>query len=78
MKNKSKKLVKWSKIITQKPKTIENLNIIDVKSVTTEHPKTSYKLSKTARKAKKVSQVGSAGKNYASPLYSEMKKVIFF
>ena len=25
-----------------------------------------------------MSQVGSAGKNYANPLYSEMKKVIFF
>ena len=39
--------VKQSEIITYQPKTLENPNIVDVKSVITEHPKTSHKLSKT-------------------------------
>ena len=38
-KNKNKKLIKRSKIITQQPKLLEKLNIIDIKSVTIEHPK---------------------------------------
>ena len=63
-------MVKRSKIITQKPKAIENPNIFDMKSVTIEYLKTSRKLSKTIRQAKKVFQVGGAGKNYNSPLYS--------
>ena len=71
MKNKNKKLVKRSKIITQKWKAMENLNIFDTKSVIIEHPKTSRKLSKTISQAKKIFQVGGAGKNYNSPLYSE-------
>ena len=57
LRNKNKKLVKRPKIITQQPNTIENPNIIDIKSVTIEHPKTSCKLSKTIRQAKKFSQV---------------------
>ena len=61
-------MVKRSKVITQQPKAIENPNIIDVKSVATKHPKTSYKLSKTTRQAKKVSQVRGAGKSSSSPL----------
>ena len=64
-------MVKRSKIITQKPKAIENPNIFDMKSVTIEYLKTSRKLSKTIRQAKKVFQVGGAGKNYNSPLYSD-------
>ena len=63
-------MVKRSKIITQKPKAIENPNIFDMKSVTIEYLKTSRKLSKTIRQAKKVFQAGGAGKNYNSPLYS--------
>ena len=39
LKNKNKKAVKWSKLITQQPKTLESPNIIDIKSVTIEHPK---------------------------------------
>lgn len=39
LKNKNKKLVKQPKIITQQPKTTENSNIIDVKSVAIEHSK---------------------------------------
>ena len=57
MKNKTKKMVKRSKIITQKPKAIENPNIFDMKSVTIEYLKTSRKLSKTLRQAKKFFQV---------------------
>ena len=72
MKNKTKKLVKRSKIITQKPKVIENPNTFLHKSVTTEYPKTSRKLSKTIRQANNVSQVGGADKNYNSSLYSEI------
>ena len=68
LKSKSKKLGKRSKIITQQPKTIKNPNI-DIKWVTVEYPKT-CKLSKT----KKVLQVGGAGNNYTSLLYSEITK----
>ena len=66
--------MKQSNIITQQPKTLENPNIIDIKSVTIEHPKTSNKLSKTIRQAEKVSQVGGAGKNCSSSVYSEPTK----
>ena len=44
------------------------------KSVTIEHAKTSRILSNTIRQAKKASQVGSAGKNSTSPLYSKTTK----
>ena len=49
---------------------IENPNIIDIKSLTTEHPKTSYQLSKTIRQTKKV----GAGKNSTSLLDGETAK----
>ena len=79
MKNRNNKLVKRSKIIiTQQPETIEKQNIIDIKSVTIEHPKTSCKLSKINRQAKKVSQLGDAGRNLTSCLYSETAKTEFF
>ena len=48
-------------------KTLENPNIADVKPIITEHAKTSQKLSKTIKQAKKV------GSN--SHLYSDTKKV---
>ena len=35
------------------PKTFENSNIVDIKSVIAEHPKIFYKLSKTKDKLKK-------------------------
>ena len=41
------KSVKQSEIITYQPNTFD---IVDKKSVTTEHPKTSHKLSKTLNK----------------------------
>ena len=62
-----------SKIITQQPKTLENPDIIDIKSVTIQHPKTSYELSKTIRQAKMISQLAS-GKNFNKPLYSKIIK----
>ena len=36
-------MVNQLKIITQQPKTIQNLNVTDIKSITAEHPKTSRK-----------------------------------
>ena len=75
---KNTKLVKWWKIIAQQPKAFENANIVNIKSVTIEHPKTSCKLSKTIKQAEKISQVSVAGKNSDSPLYSETEKKNFF
>ena len=63
---KNQKSVKQSEIITYQPKTFQNPNIVDIKSVITEHAKTSHKLSKTIRKAEKVSSNSS--------LYSDTKK----
>ena len=48
------------------PKTFENPNSVDIKSVITDHPKTSQKLSKTTGKGEKV------GSN--SSLYKDRKK----
>ena len=50
---KNRKSVKQSEITTYKPKTLQILSIVDIKSVITEHPKTSHKLSKTIRKSEK-------------------------
>ena len=49
LKNKNKKLIKRLKLITRQSKNIENSCIIDIISVTIEHPKTFHKLSKTIR-----------------------------
>ena len=46
---------KQSKIITYHPENFENPNIVDIKSVFTEHLKTSHKLSQAIRQAEKVS-----------------------
>ena len=56
--------------MTYQPKTFENSNIVDTKSVITEHPKTSHKLSKTIRQAEKVGSNNS--------LYSDTKKAKVF
>ena len=48
--------MKRSKIITQQLKSLESPNVIDIKAVTTKHPKLSHKLSKTIRQGKKISQ----------------------
>ena len=73
-KKKKKKSVKQSKIITLQPKTIENPNIIYIKSGIIKHNPYNCTYSKTTRQAKIVSQVSGAGKNSMSPLYSETKK----
>ena len=41
-------------IITYQPKTFESSKIVDIKPVTTEHPKTSYSIYKIIRKDGKV------------------------
>ena len=43
---KNTKSVKQSQVFTYRPKTFENPNIVDIKLVITEHPKTSNKLCK--------------------------------
>ena len=69
IRNEITKSVKQSKIITQQQKVFENPNILYIKSVITEHTKTSHKLSKTIRQIEKISQVGSN-----SSLYSDTRK----
>ena len=66
IRKKSEKSVKQSEIITYQSKTFENPNIVYVKSVITEHPKTLPKLFKTIRQAEKA---GSS-----NPLCSDRKK----
>ena len=70
IKKKNRKSVKQSEIIAYQPKTFENSNIVNIKSVITEHPKTSHKLSKTMRQAEKV--------NSNSSFYSATKRVKVF
>ena len=53
IRKKNTKSVKQSEITTYQPTIFENLNIIDIKSVITEHPKTLHKLAKTLRQTKK-------------------------
>ena len=60
----NKKSVKQLKIITYQPKTFENLNTFYIKSVITEHPKSSHI---TIRQNEKV------GSN--SSLYGDTKKI---
>ena len=67
--------MKLSKIITQQVKAIKIPNIVDIKSVIIEHPKTSDKLSKIIKGWK--DQAGAVKKSN-SPLYSETKKWRFF
>ena len=50
----NRKSVKQSKIINYQPNTFENPNTVDIKSVITEHPKISYKLSTTIPQVEKV------------------------
>ena len=54
IRTKNRKSVKQSEIITYQPKTFQNPNNADIKSVVTENPKASHKLSKTIRQTKKV------------------------
>ena len=56
--------------MTYQPKAFENPNIVDIKSVITEHPKTSHKLSKTMKQAETLDS--------NSPLYSDTKIIEIF
>ena len=71
---KTQKIGETIKIITQQPNLIENSNVIELKSVTLEHPKTSHKLSKTIKQAKKFSEIVGACKHSTSLLYREITK----
>ena len=46
---KNTKSVKHSEILTYQPKALKKPNILDIKSVITEHPKNLQKLSKTEK-----------------------------
>ena len=48
IRKKNRKSVKQSEIITYQPRTFQNSNIVDIKSVFTEHPKTSKTIYKTS------------------------------
>ena len=67
-------MVKPSKVITQQPKTKENSNIIDIKSITVEHPKTSCKLSKITRQTKNVSTICPWYKEKAKKWWNKKQK----
>ena len=58
--------MKRSKVIVQQPKTTEDPNTVDIKSVIVTHPKTSHRLFKTVKNAQRVGADSS--------LYSETKK----
>ena len=60
----------------KKQKTFESSNVVDIKSVTIKHPKTSRKLSKTIRQVEKLSQIAS-GKRFNTPLLSGKKSESF-
>ena len=74
IRKKNTKSVKQSKMITQEPKTFENSNIVDIKSVIIEHPKTSHKLSKTVRHAEKVFQVGCNSEHFLNEKNIKIRK----
>ena len=56
--------MKRSKIITYQPKIFHNPNIVDIKSVTIDYPKTSHNLSKALRQTAKI---GSNSSLYSDP-----------
>ena len=71
-------MVEQSEIITHQSKTIENPNIVDIKSAFIEHSKTSLKVSKAISQAEKFFQVNGAGKNSDSILYTKTKTMKIF
>ena len=77
LKKKQKILVERSNIFTQQLKALENSKIIDIKSVSMEHPQTSSKLSTTIKQAEKVSQVRGANKTLLAICIVIQQKVIF-
>ena len=75
IRNENTKPVKQWKIITKERKLKKKRNI-KLKSVNIEHPKTSYKITKTTKQAEKVSEINSSGKNFNSALYSDTTKCV--
>ena len=73
IKSKNTTSVKQLKTITQQPKTFQNPNIVDIKSVIIEYPKTSYKLSKIIIQTETFSRVG-----FVRSVYYDTKKWLFF
>ena len=69
IKSKNTTSVKQLKTITQQPKTFQNPNIVDIKSVIIEYPKTSYKLSKIIIQTETFSRVG-----FVRSVYYDTKK----
>ena len=67
IRKKNRKSVKQPEIFTDQPKVFDT---VDIKSVITEHPKTSHKLSKTTRQSAK------GGSNIT--FYSDTKKREYF
>ena len=53
IRKKNRKSVKQSEIVTYQPKTFESPNIVDIKSIITEHLNIFHKLSKMLRNGKK-------------------------
>ena len=72
IRKKNTKSVKQSEIITYQPKTFENPNIVDIKSVITEHPKT-YIILYYITQDYKTAEINSN-----SSLYSHTKNVKIF
>ena len=70
IRKKSTKSVNQSKMITYQPKAFKKPNIVDIKSIITEYPKTSHKLSKAIRQAEKVGSTQLARPNIAFREYS--------
>ena len=62
--------MKQSEMTIYQPATFENPDIVDIKSILIEYPKTSHKLSKT------IGQAINVGSN--SSLYSDTKNVKIF
>ena len=62
IRKKNRKSVKQWEIINFQPNTFKNPNNVDIKSVITEHPKASHKLSNTIRQAEKVGSINKKKK----------------
>ena len=86
IRKKNTKSAKQSEIIAYQPKTFENPNIVDIKSVIIEHPETWHNCFKTTSQVKNVSQADSNSCLYSdvlqvdstSSLHSDTKKVKIF
>ena len=71
IREKNRKSWKKGEIITYQPKAFEKSSIDDIKSVITEHPKTSHKLYMT------IVQTEKGGSNSSLYSYTEKNKKLF-